>query len=46
MRDRGQALLERLRVVTGDLVAQPGAGESEDVDGGGGGLLPAWARGG
>ena len=46
MGDGGQALLERLRIVTGDLVVQPGAGESEDVNGGGRGLLPAWARGG
>jgi len=35
MADGGQALLERLRVVAGDLVVQPGAGQGKDVDGGG-----------
>ena len=33
MGDGGQTLLERLRVVTGDLVVEPGAGESKDVTG-------------
>jgi hypothetical protein len=46
MCDGGQTLLERLRVVTGDLVVQPGAGESKDVNGSGRGLPPAWALGG
>ena len=46
MCDGGQTLLERLGIVTGDLVVEPGAGESKDVDGGGRGLLPAWAGGG
>ena len=42
----GQTLLEQLRIVTGDLVVEPGAGESKDVNGGGRGMLPAWALGG
>jgi hypothetical protein len=46
MCDGGQALLERLRVITGDLVVKPGAGESKDVNGSGRGLPPAWALGG
>ncbi len=44
--DGGQASLERLGIVTGDLVVQPGAGQSKDVNGGGRGMLPAWALGG
>lgn len=39
-------MLERLRIVTGDLVVEPGAGEGKDVNGGGRGMLPAGARGG
>ena len=44
--DGGQALLEQLRIVTGDLVVELGAGQGKDVNGGGRGMLPAWARGG
>jgi hypothetical protein len=43
MCDGCETLLERLRVVTGDLVVEPGTGESEDVNSGVGGL-PAWAQ--
>jgi hypothetical protein len=43
MCDGCQTLLERLRVVTGDLVVEPGTGESKDVNSVGG-LLPAWAQ--
>ena len=35
-----------MRVVAGDLVVEPGAGQGEDVNGGGRGLLPARAPGG
>ena len=46
MCDGGQALLERLRIVAGDLAVQPSAGQGKDVNGGGWGPLPARARGG
>ncbi|MGO9980522.1 MAG: hypothetical protein ACLPH5_15090 [Candidatus Sulfotelmatobacter sp.] len=42
VRDDGQALLEQLGVVEGDLVVESGAGQGEDVDSGGRSLLPAW----
>jgi hypothetical protein len=39
MCDGGQTLLERLRVVTGNLAVEAGAGQGKDVNGGGRCLL-------
>jgi len=39
MSDRGQALLEGLRVVAGDLLIETGAGQGEHIDRGEHGLL-------
>jgi VIT1/CCC1 family predicted Fe2+/Mn2+ transporter len=41
--DGGQALFEGLRVVAGDLVVEPGAGQGEHINGGGRGCRPARA---
>jgi hypothetical protein len=46
MSDGGQALLEGLRVVAGDLLVKAGAAQREDIDRGGWRLRPARAPGG